>query len=142
MAKTTHTPTPAPPPDAPRELPPPAPRRTPPITVVATGTSVDGRLHAEGDLRVDGRVDGPLLVAGATCEIGRDGAAAAEQVRAAAVVVYGMLRAGEVVARRVTVAAGGVLYARVVAAESVDVEHGGTLDATLEVGVSAESPAR
>jgi cytoskeletal protein CcmA (bactofilin family) len=113
-------------------LPDAPPRKRPPLTVVAEGTSLDGRLQVAGDLRVDGRVDGALLAAGATCEIGATGAAQAECVRAATLVVHGALRADEVAARRVTIAAGGALHARLVRAEAVEVAEGGVLDAMLE----------
>jgi cytoskeletal protein CcmA (bactofilin family) len=117
-----------------RELPPPPPKKAPPLTIVADGTSVEGRVQVTGDLRVDGRVDGPLLAAGATCEISTKGAVAVETARAAAIVVHGVLKADEVIARRVTVTSTGTLHARVVAAEAVEVDAGGTLDADLEVG--------
>jgi cytoskeletal protein CcmA (bactofilin family) len=117
-----------------RELPPPAPKKLPPLTVIAQGTAVDGRVRVEGDLRVDGRVEGPLLAAGASCEVSPGGSVAVETARAASLVVHGTLHAGEVVARRVLVTAAGALHARVVAAEGVEVEAGGTLAATLEIG--------
>ena len=117
-----------------RELPPPAPRKLPPLTVIAEGTAVDGRVQVAGDLRVDGRVEGPLLAAGAACEISTGGAVSVAAARAASLVVHGTLLAGEVVARRVLVTATGTLHARVLAAESVEVEAGGKLGAVLEVG--------
>ncbi|AHG89725.1 protein of unknown function DUF583 [Gemmatirosa kalamazoonensis] len=118
----------------PRELPPPAPKKGPPLTVVAEGTNVDGRVQVTGDLRVDGEVRGPLLSAGATCEVSPDGTVVVQSARAATLVVHGTLRADDVAARRVMVAAGGALHARVVAAESVEVETGGVLEAELEIG--------
>ena len=117
-----------------RELPPPAPKKLPPLTVIAEGTAVDGRVQVTGDLRVDGRVDGPLLAAGGACEVSPGGAVAVETARAASLVVHGTLHAGEVVARRVLVTEKGALHARVVACEGVEVEAGGKLAATLEIG--------
>jgi cytoskeletal protein CcmA (bactofilin family) len=123
-------------PPAPRELPPPPPKKVPPLTVIAQGTAVDGRVQVAGDLRVDGRVEGPLLAAGAACEISPGGSVAVETARAASLVVHGTLHAGEVVARRVLVSAAGTLHARVLAAEGVEVEAGGTLAAVLEIGAA------
>ena len=117
-----------------RDLPPEPPKKGPPLTVVADGTSVEGRLAVTGDLRVDGRVEGAALTAGASCEISRGGTVVVEQARAASLVVHGALRADEVVARTVRVMAGGAVHARVVAAEAVDVETGGVLDAAIEIG--------
>src|SRR5438067_384602 len=84
------------------ELPPAPPKKLPPLTVVADGTSVEGRLQVTGDLRIDGRVDGPLLAAGASCEISAGGTVSVHTARAVSIVVYGALRADEVIARRVT----------------------------------------
>jgi cytoskeletal protein CcmA (bactofilin family) len=118
-----------------RELPPPAPKKAPPLTVIADGTNVGGRVNVTGDLRVDGNVEGSLLSAGGACEVSAQGVVAVEQARAASLVVHGKLRANEVLARRVVVMSAGELLAQVVAAEEVEVEDGGKLGATLEIGV-------
>lgn len=123
-----------PPAAEPRTLPTPPATKTPPLTVIAAGTIVEGRVDVAGDLRVDGRVEGRALATAAGCEISRDGAVAVDAVRALSLVVHGAVRADEVVARRVVVTATGSLVARVLAAESLDVETGGVLDAALEVG--------
>ena len=124
-------------------LPPPAPKpkHAPPLTVLAEGTAVGGRVEVGGDLRVDGAVEGVLLGAGGTCEVSAQGKVTVETARAATLVVHGALRADAVAARRVVVAATGELRARLVAAESVEVEEGGKLDATLEVGAAEGRPA-
>lgn len=124
-------------PDAPRALPAAPPKKLPPLTVIAEGTHVDGRVAVTGDLRVDGRVEGPLAAAGAACEISPAGEVSVDAARAATIVVRGRLHAREVVARHVLVAATGELRADVVAAASVEVETGGRLDATLEIGEAA-----
>jgi cytoskeletal protein CcmA (bactofilin family) len=121
-------------PPAARELPPPAPKKVPPLTVIAEGTAVDGRVQVTGDLRVDGRVEGPLLAAGAACEVSPGGSVSVVTARSATLVVHGTLHAAEVIARRVLVTSAGTLHARVLAAESVEVEAGGTLGAALEIG--------
>ncbi len=100
-------PVPTPEGTAERELPPPAPKHAPPITVIAEGTAVGGRVEVRGDLRVDGAVEGTLLAAGGSCEVSAGGSVAVGTARAAAVVVHGVLHAEEVVARRVVVTAAG-----------------------------------
>ena len=92
-----------------RELPSPSTGKAPPLTVIAEGTRVEGLVEVTGDLRVDGRVEGRLLAAGAACEISRAGTVAVDTARAVSIVVHGTLRATEVVARRVAVSATGVL---------------------------------
>lgn len=139
MSAATASAAPPEPPAAPaeRELPPPPPKPAPPLTVIAEGTTVGGRVEVGGDLRVDGVVEGTLLGAGGACEVSAGGRVAVETARAVALVVHGVLRAETVIARRVVVMAAGELRAHVVAADAVEVEAGGKLDAMLEVGPAA-----
>lgn len=117
-----------------RELPPPPPKNAPPLTVIADGTNVGGRVNVTGDLRVDGAVEGEMLAAGGACEISSGGAVSVDTARAVSLVVHGKLKAREVVARRVVVMGAGEIVAQVVAADTVEIETGGKLDATLEIG--------
>ena len=113
------------------------PRMPSETTIVRPGTRVRGDLTTEGDLRVDGNVEGTITLGG-ELHIGRTGRVDAEVV-AARVVVEGELHGRVQATQQVAIAHTGKLVG--VVRGLLTVEEGGIFQGRLEVDGTADRAA-
>jgi len=97
-------------------------KRPPGITFIGPGTVVEGNLHAQGGVRVDGTVRGSLFVEG-DLEIAATGRVEGEEVHAQNVIVNGEVRARVFAAGKLILTKTGRLEGDV-SAKALDIEAG------------------
>ncbi len=92
------------------------------ITFIGPGTLVEGNLHAQGGVRVDGTVRGSLFVEG-DLEVAPTGRIEGEEVRARNVVINGEVRARVLAEGKLVLTKTGRLEGDV-SAKALDIEAG------------------
>jgi len=97
-------------------------KRPPGMTFIGPGTVVEGDLHAEGSVRIDGAVRGSLYVNG-DLEVAATGRVEGKEVRARNVVVNGEVKARVIAEGKLILTKTGRLEGDV-SAKALDIEAG------------------
>ena len=107
------------------------------MTVLGRGSTLSGKVMAEGGARIDGAFDGALTVKGLLV-IG-EGAKVIADISAETVSVAGAVK-GNITARRVDILDTGRIFGDLIV-ESFTTAEGGFLRGTVRMGVSGEANA-
>jgi len=110
-------------------------------TLIAKGVSVQGSIHAQGVLRIDGKVSGRIVAEGDVI-VGQEGLVSAD-VSASNVIIAGELQGNVAVSGRLHILSGGRLFGDARVGVLV-VEEGGIFKGECEMDVRrpGEEPVR
>jgi len=110
------------------------------LACLGSTIEVKGRIAGEEDLQVDGKVEGPIALAGQRLTVGRTGQLASE-VTAREVVVYGKVTGNLRASDRVEIKKDGSVTGDIITAR-ISIEDGAFFKGRIEIDHAKSKPSR
>lgn len=110
------------------------------LACLGSSLEVKGRISGEEDLQVDGKVEGPIALAGQRLTVGRTGQLASE-VTAREVVVYGKVTGNLRASDRVEIKKDGSVTGDIITAR-ISIEDGAYFKGRIEIDNAKSKPSR
>lgn len=99
------------------------------LTLVGSGSKIQGDLNHEGNLRIDGSVLGSISVTG-DIEVSASGSVEGAEIQARNAIVHGMVKAGMVVQEKLTLSSSACIQGDVIT-KALDMSAGATFHGNI-----------